>query len=342
MASDGSRWTLIHRSASSTVLVRSDLGLEHVEPRRAARRVRIGRRGSSCAHGDGRKSVAPPGPGSSTPSRGEVGDVGEQHRLARATDLVDTELAADDVGAHLRHPAQRGALAAGDRDEPLGAALRRVVDRLERPGQLAAGVGLAPRADQRSRGRPGGAMRRRGDRRDQLRALRRPSARRGPRGRRGPRDPRRPTSWCRRSRAPRCGTTMSPSPDACRRLITMLHSRPRSASITPGEGRIGTSTPAMARHLLRPRARRVHGEVRMDLGVAAGDVIVDGRAAHHAVVHQEPGHLHVVQQRRAVPLRGREEPQRHPHRVHRGVGHAHGGLQRRGSASAPGEGPARA
>ena len=30
------------------------------------------------------------------------------------------------------------------------------------------------------------------------------------------------------------------------RLITMLQRRPRSASSTPGEGRIGTSTPAMA------------------------------------------------------------------------------------------------
>ena len=30
------------------------------------------------------------------------------------------------------------------------------------------------------------------------------------------------------------------------RLITMLHRRPRRASSTPGEGRMGTSTPAMA------------------------------------------------------------------------------------------------
>ena len=38
----------------------------------------------------------------------------------------------------------------------------------------------------------------------------------------------------------------------------------------------------------------------MDLGVAAGDVIVDRCAAHHAVVHQQTRDLHVVQQRRAV------------------------------------------
>ena len=67
----------------------------------------------------------------------------------------------------------------------------------------------------------------------------------------------------------------------------------------------------------------------MDLGVAARDVIVHGRAAHHAVVDQQPRHLDVVQQRRAVRLRRREEPQGHPHRVHRRVGHAHRGLQLR-------------
>ena len=45
---------------------------------------------------------------------------------------------------------------------------------------------------------------------------------------------------------PRCGTTMSPSPDLCIRLITMLQNRPRSASSTPGEGEIGTLAPAIA------------------------------------------------------------------------------------------------
>ena len=100
----------------------------------------------------------------------------QQDRVARPTDLVDPELAADHVGTDLGHPAQRRSLAAGDRDEPLGAALRRVVDRLERPRQFAAGVGVASRADQRSRGRPRGPLRGGGDRagrRPGRRALRR-------------------------------------------------------------------------------------------------------------------------------------------------------------------------
>ena len=45
---------------------------------------------------------------------------------------------------------------------------------------------------------------------------------------------------------PRCGTMMSPSPDLCMRLRIMWHRRPWSASSTPGDGRIGTSTPAKA------------------------------------------------------------------------------------------------
>ena len=39
---------------------------------------------------------------------------------------------------------------------------------------------------------------------------------------------------------------MSPSPDLCIRLITMLQNRPRNASRTPGEGAIGTLAPAIA------------------------------------------------------------------------------------------------
>lgn len=39
---------------------------------------------------------------------------------------------------------------------------------------------------------------------------------------------------------------MSPSPDLCIRLITMLQNRPRNARRTPGEGVIGTLVPAIA------------------------------------------------------------------------------------------------
>ena len=45
---------------------------------------------------------------------------------------------------------------------------------------------------------------------------------------------------------PRCGSTMSPSPDLCSRLTTMWHQRPRTATSTPGEHRTGTSTPAIS------------------------------------------------------------------------------------------------
>ena len=45
-------------------------------------------------------------------------------------------------------------------------------------------------------------------------------------------------------------------------------------------------------------------------------------AGHDAVVHEEPDDLEVVDELGAVVLRRREEPQRHPHGVHRRVGHA--------------------
>jgi hypothetical protein len=51
------------------------------------------------------------------------------------------------------------------------------------------------------------------------------------------------------------GRTMSPA--GCRRLTTMLQSRPRSASSTPGDGRTGTSAPAM------PASRSHHGPVAL-------------------------------------------------------------------------------
>jgi hypothetical protein len=56
---------------------------------------------------------------------------------------------------------------------------------------------------------------------------------------------------------PRWGRTMSPSPAGCRRLTTRSQSRPRSASSTPGDGRTGTSAPAMA------ASRSHHGPVAL-------------------------------------------------------------------------------
>ena len=85
--------------------------------------------------------------------------MGKQDRVAGAAGLVDAELAAHDIGAQLGHPAQRGRLAAGDRDEALDAVPLLVIERLERARQLAAG-GRTGGADQRSRRRPGRAPRR--------------------------------------------------------------------------------------------------------------------------------------------------------------------------------------
>ena len=78
----------------------------------------------------------------------------QQDGLARPARLVDVELATDDVGAQLGHPAERRGLAAGDRDEALEAVGLLVVERLERPRQLAAAVALAARADERAGRRP--------------------------------------------------------------------------------------------------------------------------------------------------------------------------------------------
>ena len=83
------------------------------------------------------------------------------------------------------------------------------------------------------------------------------------------------------------------------------------------------------RDLLGPRAGRVHHDVGVDPRLAAGHQVAHRRAGHGALLHDQARHVDVVQELGAVRLRGREEAQRHPHRVHRGVGHAHGGLQLR-------------
>ena len=177
---------------------------------------------------------------------GVVGVVGQEHGLARAARLVDVELAADDVGAQLGHAAERRRLSAGDRDEALEAVGLLVVEGLERPRQLASAVTLAARSDERAGRRPCGPLLRVPDGRESALRPRRTSAQRGPRARRGRLDRRRPTSWCRpptgRAAAGRCRRRRT----CASRLMTMLQRRPRRASRTPGEGRIGTSTPAIA------------------------------------------------------------------------------------------------
>ena len=198
-------------------------------------------------------------------SCGEGRRVGEQDRLARAARLVDARACRHDhVGAHLGHATEGRALAAGDRDEPLDAVVDGVVDRLEGARELAARVGVVAwsRSAAARPTTPSGTARR--ARRGSASSPRRSCAARGPAG-----TPRSSGSSTTHELVPttesaRCGTTMSPSPEACRRFTTMLQSRPRTASITPGEGRIGTSTPGHARHLFRPRAGGVDHEVGAD------------------------------------------------------------------------------
>ena len=107
----------------------------------------------------------------------------------------------------------------------------------------------------------------------------------------------------------------------------MLQSRPRTASITPGDGRIGTSTPAMRATCSDHGSGGVDHEVGADRGLASGDEVAHPGAGHHAAGALEIRDVDVVQQHRAVGLGGGEEPQRHPHGVHRGVGHPHRELQ---------------
>ena len=97
--------------------------------------------------------------------------MGKEHRLAGPAGLVDVELATDDVGAQLRHPAERRGLSAGDRDEALEAVGLLVVERLEGARQLASAVPLASRADERAGSRPGGTLLGMPDGRDELRPL---------------------------------------------------------------------------------------------------------------------------------------------------------------------------
>ena len=89
---------------------------------------------------------------------GVVGRVGKQHGLPGPAGLVDVELATDDVGAQLRHPAERRRLSAGDRDEALEAVGLLVVERLEGARQLTSAVPLAARTDERAGRRPGGTL----------------------------------------------------------------------------------------------------------------------------------------------------------------------------------------
>ena len=122
---------------------------------------------------------------------------------------------------------------------------------------------------------------------------------------------------------------MSPSPDRCIRLITMLQRRPCSASITPGDGLIGTSTPAM-RAIFSD-----HGPVAFTTRSAwrsPSEPVTWSRTV--APVTAPPStrrssDLHEVVKRRAAVLGRGEEPQRHPHRVHRRVGNSDGSLQLR-------------
>ena len=128
-----------------------------------------------------------------------VGAVRKGHDLPGLAGRLDANLPADDVGGRLGHRPERRALAAGDRDEPLDAVRLAMVEALERPAQLAPGVGVAS-----SRSAGGPPTRRldapRSGSRGSSSSPRRTSARRGPRGPRGRRDPPRPRSSCRRPR----------------------------------------------------------------------------------------------------------------------------------------------
>ena len=57
---------------------------------------------------------------------------------------------------------------------------------------------------------------------------------------------------------------------------------------------------------------------------------------HACPLHDQAVHVDVVRMSAPLCPRGREEAQRHPHRVHRAVGHAHGRLAAPGSGSARG------
>ena len=197
-----------------------------------------------------------------------------------AARLFDAELAADHVGAQLGHAAQRGGLPAGDRHESFDAVSLAVIECLERARQLAPGGG-AGGADQRPRRRPRRPARQRVDgARESTSNPRCTSARRGPRARRGHRDPRPPRRWSRRSTSQRCRTTMSPSPDLCIRLITMLQNRPRSARSTPGEGAIGTLAPAIAATFPDHGPAALTTRSAWISPVLAGHVVADGSARH--------------------------------------------------------------
>ena len=109
----GSRWILIHRSASRTVLVGLDLGLEGVEPRGAS----VAREPEDAEVAGDRQPTVPAadppprsrrrGSGRASPSRGEVGVVGQRAR-SPACDRVRRRRACDRPRRR-RPPPSRGA-----------------------------------------------------------------------------------------------------------------------------------------------------------------------------------------------------------------------------------------
>ena len=103
--------------------------------------------------------------------------------------------------------------------------------------------------------------------------------------------------------SPRCGTTISPSPDLCIRLITMLQNRPRNASSTPGEGAIGTLVPAMAATFPDHGPGSVDDEIGVELARLASHVVADDGASDHAIVDEQPDHFRV--ERISAPLAAR-------------------------------------
>ena len=210
---------------------------------------------------------------------------------------------------------------------PSTPSVSRVIEALEGPAQLAARVGVA-RPDERAGGRPGGAA---------LGRARPPGSASSPRrtirstwSSGTPRSSGSSTTHelVPTTDRPRWGTMMSPSPEAWSRLMTMLHQRPRTASITPGEGRIGTSS--------RPSRAicSAHGPVafttrspRISL-LGAVREIADADPGHEAVGDQQLGDDDPVGGwSRRSPSRVAKKRQRHPHGVHRRVGDLDGHLE---------------
>ncbi len=255
------------------------------------------------------------------------GRVGEQDRLAGPAGGLDPELAADDVRAELGHAAEGRGLAPGDRDEPLDAVLcawsivlnvrdssrplsascepinGRAADHAARNSAVAtAGMSSAPSSYIRWTWSSG------------------TSSSSG--------------SSTVHDDVPtidnaRCGTTMSPSPERCMRLMTMLQRRPRSASITPGEGWIGTLTSAIRATFSD------HGPVAFTTRSARSSPSRPVTRSWTATPPTTPCSTtrpctsSVFEDLGPVGLRGREEAQGHPHRIHGRVGDAHRRLHRR-------------